>query len=373
MKFTINKDEFVKSLLNITKIIQPKNINPILTNVKLVLDNVGLNLTGSNGDLSITQNIPLFKGDREIIRDVKPGGCLINAKILSDIARKIDGTELYFELIDNSVAKISNGKSIFKLNTVNVEEYTDIDFSKNGTIVKFTKDKFINSINEVAFAVAVKETRPILTAINFYGENNSLTMTATDGARLATKNLSIDIENKFNANIPSKTLLEALKSITDEEFINLYISDKKVLIELKNCLIISRLTSGDYPSIKNLIPKNYFYILDVNASEFLGAIERVSLISQENESVVKLIMTENSVEISSKSQAMGSAVEKLNVFKYEGERLEISFRANFVTSAIRALKSEDVTLSFVGEMKPFVVTNKNDPNLVQVITPVRTY
>ncbi len=373
MKFTINRDEFIKALLNVTKIVQAKNVNPILTNVKMVLDNSGLNLTGSNGDLSISQTIPLFKDDREIIRDVRQGGILVNAKVISDIARRFVGNELTFELIDNSVAKIANEKTVYNLNTIRVDEYTDIDFSKTGTFLKFKKQEFIDSVNEVSFAAATKETRPTLTAINFLGENNTLTLTATDGARLASKHLDINIQNKFNANIPSKMLIESLKSIGDEEFVNLYISDKKVLIELDNCLIVSRLTSGEYPVIRNIIPKNFFYVLDVNASEFLNAIDRISVLSIEQENIVKITMTEAKVQISSKSQQMGSAVESLNVFKYQGERLEISFNASFVSSAIRALKSEDVTLSFIGEMKPFTVTDKSNQNIIQVITPVRTY
>ena len=373
MKFTINRDEFIKALLNVTKVVQIKNVNPILTTVKMVLDNSGLNLTGSNGDLSISETIPLFKGDYEIIRDVRQGGVLVNAKVISDIACKFIGNELTFEIVDSSIAKIANEKTVYNLNTIRVEEYPDIDFSKTGSLLKFKKQDFIDSVNEVAFAAATKETRPILTAINFLGENNTLTLTATDGARLASKHLDIEIQNKFNANIPSKTLVESLKSISDEEYVNLYVSDKKILIELKNCLIVSRLTSGEYPVIRNIIPKNFFYILEVNASEFLNAIDRISVLSIEQENIVKITMTEAKIEISSKSQQMGSAVESLNVFKYQGERLEISFNAAFVASAIRALKSEDVVLSFIGEMKPFTVTNKNNSNIVQVITPVRTY
>lgn len=133
MKFTINRDEFIKALLNVTKIVQAKNVNPILTNVKMVLDNSGLNLTGSNGDLSISETIPLFKDDREIIRDVRQGGILVNAKVISDIARRFVGNELTFELVDNSIAKIANEKTVYNLNTIRVDEYTDIDFSKTGT------------------------------------------------------------------------------------------------------------------------------------------------------------------------------------------------------------------------------------------------
>jgi DNA polymerase III subunit beta len=373
MKFTINKDEFIKGLLNVTKIVQPKNVNPILTTVRMILDNSGLNLTGSNGDLAITQTIPLFRGDKEIIRDVRQGGVLVNAKIISDIARKIDGNEITFELIDDSVAKIANEKTCFKLNSIRVEEYQDIDFSKTGSAIKFKRVDYINAINEVAFAAAIKDTRPTLTAINFLGENNTLTLAATDGARLASKKMDLEITNRFNANIPSKALVESTKSLTDEEFVTLYISDKKVLIELKDCEIVSRLISGEYPSIRNIIPKTFYYYLEVNANELINAMDRISLLSNEQEKVVKITMTETKVEVSSSSQQVGSAVETLNVFKYQGERLEISFNSDFVTNAIRSLKSEDVLISFIGEMKPFTVTNKNDSNTIQVITPVRTY
>jgi len=373
MKFTINKEVFTKDLLNVCRIIQPNNVNPILQTVKLVLDNSGLTLTGSNGDLSISQNIPLFLGDKEIIRDVRQGGVLINAKIICDIVRKIDGNEVTFELLDDSVAKIANDKTVFKLNSIRVEEYQDIDFGEEGTEIKLKREEFVNAINEVSFAASQKSSRPALTAINFVGENNLLVLTATDGARLANRTLSVDIKDRFNANIPSKTLVESLKSVTNEEFIKLFISDKKILMVFNDSLIVSRLISGEYPNTKNIIPKSFSYYLEVNASEFLNAIDRVSLLSVDRENVVKITMNETKVEISSKSQQYGSAVESLNLFKYQGERLEISFNSEFVTSAIKALRSEDVLISFIAEMKPFTITNKKDENIIQLITPVRTY
>ena len=84
-------------------------------------------------------------------------------------------------------------------------------------------------------------------------------------------------------------------------------------------------------------------------------------------------MSEHGVEISSKSSQIGSAVEKLEMFRYEGAPLRISFNSEFVLAAIRALNCEDVTLAFVGEMKPFVVKNAKDDSTIQIVTPVRTY
>ena len=84
-------------------------------------------------------------------------------------------------------------------------------------------------------------------------------------------------------------------------------------------------------------------------------------------------MSENSVEISSKSSQIGSANEKLHDFAYEGQRLEVSFNNDFVLAAIKALGSSEVTIAFVGEMKPFIIRNDEDDSIVQVVTPMRTY
>ena len=74
----------------------------------------------------------------------------------------------------------------------------------------------------------------------------------------------------------------------------------------------------------------------------------------------------------SRSSMVGSANEKLLVFQFSGEHLEISFKASFVADAIRACRSEDVTISFVGEMKPFVVKNVKDPSIEMLVTPLRS-
>ena len=101
--------------------------------------------------------------------------------------------------------------------------------------------------------------------------------------------------------------------------------------------------------------------------------ERVSLFSTERENVIKLTMTNEYVEVSSKSLQVGSAVERIKSFDFNGERLEISFNSEFVKSAIKSLDVEEVTINFLGEMKPFTVVNKDDDSVIQLITPVRTY
>jgi DNA polymerase-3 subunit beta len=101
--------------------------------------------------------------------------------------------------------------------------------------------------------------------------------------------------------------------------------------------------------------------------------QRLSLLAVERERIVKLSLDEAGVEISSKSEQIGSANEKVELFEYEGGRLDISFNVDYVTDAIKAAQSEDVILSFAGEMNAFRVTSPEDESIIQIVTPVRSY
>ena len=63
----------------------------------------------------------------------------------------------------------------------------------------------------------------------------------------------------------------------------------------------------------------------------------------------------------------------MELFQYEGGRFDISFNVDYVIDAIRAAQSEDVILSFAGEMNAFKVTSPVDDKIIQIITPVRSY
>lgn len=372
MKFTINREEFLKGIMNAGRVTQNK-VDPILSNLKLDLFEDKLTITASNGTLTIVTSIPAVSNEKENIRNITEGSTLVSGKILTEIIRRLEGKEVYFEVLDDSLAKIESDNSSFKIGAMRSEEYRDLDLSIDGIKVELKASELTDAVNQVAFCASEKSSRPILAAVNLECNSQVLTFTATDGARLGRKELAVTNTEMFSVNVPSKSLSEAIKTITNEDTVNLYISDKKAVFEFKDTILVTTLIFGDYPNVKNIIPRNFYYFLEVNANEFLKAIEMGAITSNERENVVKVIMEEGKVSITSKSQQNGSSDIRLDLFRYTGERLEMSFNCDFVSTAIRSLKCQDVLISFVGEMKPFTVTNNNDGSVIQLITPVRTY
>lgn len=377
MKFKINKNEFLKGLLQVGKIIPIKHTNPIFVNIKLELTTDSLILTGSNGDLSITTSVPFFRNNQEIIRDVQLGSILANSDILCNIVKRLDGEEIAFDVLDDNEARIEvDDKASFNLHCIDANEYADLDFSFKGVKIILDASEIANVVSQVSFAASIKNVKPVLTGVNIEGSGSKINFVATDSARLAKKEVEAEISEVFNTTVPVRTFQEIARSITDEDKITLYINDRRILVELKDTIISSVLLPGTYPNVKNIIPKNFLYTLEVDANDLIKTIETANVFSAstgEKGATIRCYMSQENVVFRCSSDQNGNSSVMLNLFKYTGERLEISFKCEYVLSAVKALKTSEVLLCFQGEMKPFVIIGKNDPSVIQLLTPVKTH
>ena len=154
--------------------------------------------------------------------------------------------------------------------------------------------------------------------------------------------------------------------------VELHISDRKVIFNLNGTIISSKVHNSPYPDTSRLIPSTFESSL-ILLGVLISTIDRASLLSIDRNNIVKLSLTPERAEISSKSQEIGSVVETIDSFTYEGPRLDISFTAKYAIEAIRAIGTENVTILFNGDMKPFVIKNNEDDSNIQLLLPVRTY
>ncbi len=372
MRLTIKREELLKGLNVALRAISSKSANPVLTNLKFELTSDGLYITGSNNECTIKTKIPYQdEAGNEIIHNADEGAFLLQAKLSSEIIRKMDEEEINIEVEDSTIAIISDKKSNFSLNCIRSEEYPEFDLDPNGVTFELTYAEFAQTVDQTAFAASTKEQRPILTALNLEAGDGILTATAIDSARMAKKTLVVNPDLVFSANVPAKAMVDVERLAEGSPTVAISISDKKALFAFKDTVVSSRLIAGEYPNTKNIIPKVTNYALEVNASDFVRAIDRANVLAGERDNIVDLTMSDERVEVSSKSSQSGSSLEKVSLFRYEGQPLKISFNSTFVTQAISALGSEDVTFLFVGEMKPFVVKNPSDDSIIQIVTPSR--
>ena len=86
MKFTINRSKFTKSLTDVLRAISSRTTIPVLTGVKMTIDQSGLMLSGSDSDISIEIFIPVSDEDNQL-EVIKEGGIVLPARIFNEIVR----------------------------------------------------------------------------------------------------------------------------------------------------------------------------------------------------------------------------------------------------------------------------------------------
>lgn len=373
MKFRIKQKILMEHLNYVIKGISNKNLIPILNCIKFELTKEGLYLLSTDNELAIKSFIPC-----ENIENIDiEGELLISGRYIYDIVRKLNGEIIDIEEIIDSQVLITTESSSFKLNCNNVNEFPNLELEFVNTPLLIDQNVFKTTINQTIFATSTQESRPILTGINFKINNKVMEVTATDSYRLSKKRIILDNEMKDNIDmvIPNRNLSEIIKLMTDDNIkIELHIFPNKVIFKINNLIIMSRLINGNYPDTNKLIPGEFEVKLKVNLNCLFNAIDRASLLtSQEEKNTIKLETKNNIMIISSNIPEIGNVEEKINIKKSTDKDIKISFSSKYMMDAIKTFDSEEIELSFNGEIKPIIINYIDNDDLTQLILPIRTY
>lgn len=378
MRFIIQRDSLLQSVQDVMKAVTSRTTIPILTGIKIVANEEGVTLTGSDSDISIESFIPKEEAGDEIVEIKQPGSIVLQARFFSEIVKKLPTDSVEIEVQGNLQTVIRSGRSEFNLNGLDAEEYPHLPQISEEHVFKIPTDLLKGLIRQTVFSVSTSETRPILTGVNWKVENNELVCIATDSHRLALRKARLEAENTGNYNvvIPGKSLTELSKILDDSsDTVDIVITENQVLFKAKHLLFFSRLLEGNYPDTGRLIPNESKTDVVVNTKEFLHAIDRASLLAREGRNnVVKFSTIEGgAIEISSNTPEIGTVVEEIQSQSIDGEDLKISFSAKYMMDALKALEGTEIQISFTGAMRPFVIRPLHDDSILQLILPVRTY
>ena len=324
MKLKIKRVVLLEALNNVAKAISTKNIIPILSGIKFELHRDRLVVTASDNDITIQTVIE--KGDNLIIENT--GSIVIKGKYILDIIRKLDSEFINIEIIDDHKIVVFTENSEFNLNGIEAREYPDINLDLSPDFVSMEIDDFRSMILQTNYACSLDEARVVLTGVNIKIDGENLEFSATDSYRLALRKklLTNSVNNGADIIIPSKNLSELLKLLSSgaDELIEMHLFSNKVIFKFNT-----------------------------------------------DNNIITLEIKNNLLKITSMSLEIGKVEEKLEVSC--DNDIKISFSAKYMMDALRTIKSRNVILTFVGEIKPILLKNDDSDDLVCLILPIRTY
>ena len=369
MKFEIGRASFEEMLNMALKAVAKKTTNPVLSGVKIELKEGALHIyatdlqTGFHGELDVTS----YEGE---------GAFIVEAKLLSDIVKKLAELTLQME-VENSKLIIKSGASKFALATMDPEEFPEIEPNVTGTTIEFDKEELQNMLEKVVFC-ALKESeqysRNLSSVYWDFRENGYLSLVAADGFRLGLAEMKLDI-----LEVPPSFLL-ALKSV--EELINVMdnaITEKismtfdgsrvGFVFEKDNVELVLNVIDAKYPNYIDIIPKAFKTKMILSKDLFLDAIDRVAIAAKKTEQL-KMEIEGNTLRLIASSPEVGEAVEELEMEK-DGEDIVIGFSPKFLRESIKEIDTAEIEFNISGEESPTQIKPLGDDSYMYIVMPVR--
>ncbi|WP_425449240.1 DNA polymerase III subunit beta [Dethiothermospora halolimnae] len=363
MKIKIDQKQLSKCIGIVQKAISTKTTLPILEGILIETIDNRLKITATDLELGIESYI-----DCEVIEE---GSFVVTAKIFGDIIRKLPNETVDIEVKENYNIEINCGHSKFNLIGQPSEEYPQLPKISDEVSFDIPQDLLKIMIKQTIFATAQDETRPILTGALLEISNNSATLVALDGYRLAVKKVSINCNEDIKVVIPGKSLNELSKILEDDENdINIKFTKGHIIFNLGDTVISSRLLEGQFLNYKDIIRNEYNSKVVVNTNDIKQSIERASLLVKEGKNnLIKFSVSDDKMLITSNSE-IGNVHEEVPI-KLEGNDVEIAFNSKYILDGIRVIDSKEIIMNFVSDINPCIINPTEDNKYTYLILPVR--
>ena len=217
-----------EAVKHVQRAVSDKSSLAVLEGILLKAYDDELFLNGYNIEYGINTKI-----DTRIVME---GEIILNAKMFSDIVRKLPGDKVVISTDNDYVTEIKSGNALFSIVGMPTDEYPELPKFNKEYSVKFSSETFGSMIKQTSFAVSKNETNPVHKGIMFEIENRKITAVAVDGFRLALRREEIDFDETYGRVyfiIPDKTLAEILNLLPIEDTdIKISFSKKHILLNI---------------------------------------------------------------------------------------------------------------------------------------------
>lgn len=371
MKFVVKKEDLYNGIKIVERATSVKALQPVLMNILIETVDAGkIKLVATDLDYTVIAEV-----DAQV---EEQGKITLPSKTLNEIVSKLGDKLITFNMNEGeTTVNITCQKSEFDIIGISASEFPQ-EFSnisvedKEGFEIQIRP--FVKAVKKAGFAAASYETSNLLSGIVCDISSSVIEIASTDGNRLARVRENIDNKDNHSKQliIPSKTLNEFIKmsGFIDDESVKIYTEGSKIIIKSETTTTISRLLEGQYPKYNQLIPQESPKTATAKVSQFISALERVSIMVNEKTSIVKLEFSNNNLKLNADTPDSGKSEENVDI-DYTGEELTIAFNYKYVLEALKNIDSDDVKIGLNTPLSATMFRPDNEEDFVCLIMPVQ--
>ena len=363
MKLICSKSELLHGVNIVSKAVPTRTTMAILECILIDASAGEIKLTANDMELGIETKI-----DGEI---VDRGVIALDAKIFSDIVRKLPDNDVVIETDASFKTTISCEKSVFTIVGKSGDDFSYIPYIERKECIEISQFTLKEVIRQTIFSIADNDNNKLMTGELFEINENHLKVVSLDGHRISIRN--IELKNSYDHKkvvVPGKTLQEISKILPGnvDEDVCIYLSDNHIIFEFDKTTVVSRLIEGEYFRIEQMLSSDYDTKVKINKKELLSCIDRATLLVKEGDKkpIIMNIMDGN-MELKINS-FIGSMNESIDITK-EGKDILIGFNPKFFIDALRVIDEEEVTLYMVNPKAPCFIKD-DEGKFIYLILPV---
>lgn len=379
MRISCLQENLSKGLRVVGRAVATRTTLPITSHVLISTEGSRLKLSATNLEVAISCWIGA--------QIEEEGAIAIPANILTDFVVSLPSNTINMNVApDTQLMEIKCAESEAHISGQKADEFPPIPQIGKGITTKIDANDLRTAINQVVFAAAIDDSRPVLTGIYAHFSGKKLTLVAADGFRLAVYELALSssVKEEVGIIIPARSLRELDRLIRDQEDpVELTINTQKsqILFHLKDkepkreIEIVSQLIQGTFPDYNQLVPKSHNTRARINVPDFLRVIRSASVFARDGSGIVRLVMTPGSksssgkIGVSARAEEIGDNEGSVEAV-IEGEEAKIAFNSKYLMDVFGALQDEQVLLDVDTPSSPGVFRPVEEGNWTQVVMPM---
>jgi DNA polymerase-3 subunit beta len=374
VKVSCLQENLAKGLSIVGRAVASRSTLPVLSNVMMATDNGRLKLSATNLELGINCWVGA-KVEAE-------GATTVPARLLTDFINSLPPEQIDLELaVRTQTLNARCARFEANIKGIDAQEFPIIPTADDAErAVRLKPEDLRQMIDQVVFAAATDESRPILTGVLARFEGDRLTLAAADGFRLSVRSAPLGqaIEQPIEVIIPARALGELARISADQEdWVEVIITPARnqILFHLHDVDLVSQLIEGKFPDYRQIIPTSHTTRTVLDTPGFLKAARVSHLFARDAANIVRLEIAPGDelmpghLTLAATSAELGDNVGQVDAI-VEGDPIEIAFNAKYLIDVLSVMDTGQVALETASASSPGVLRPIGDDDFVHVIMPM---
>lgn len=307
---------------------------------------------------------------------LEEGEILLDAVKLSGMIRSLPEGLITVASDANFVTTISAGNAKFEILGLSADAFPNLPLLAGDKKFKISEGVLKKMLQQVLFACAVIDQRPILTGVLFESHGEKLRLCGCDGYRIAIRDekclKGLEMDVKFV--VPAKTLQELIRLLSDSDStLQIELARRHIIFAFDDFYFFSRYVDGEYIDYAKSLPKEFKTKVTVSLQDTIDCFERCALVIDERtKSPIRLQVLENAIHV--KCVTTNGKVDEEIPCRVEGEEMLVGFNNKFLLDALRGAAAgakEEILLELTSPFSGMTITSPDTDSFYYMVVPLK--